>query len=132
MRTLEEIKGRRGAGAQGARLSGAKYGNRRAVSADGLKFDSVAELHRWTHLCILQRAGLISDLRRQVAFELVRGVKFAGAARARPAIRYVADFVYLEHGAEVIEDVKGVETPEFKLKRHLMLALLGREVRVVK
>lgn len=38
----------------------------------------------------------------------------------------------MEHGAEVIEDVKGVETPEFKLKRHLMLALLGREVRVVK
>ena len=35
-------------------------------------------------------------------------------------------------GIEVIEDVKGVETPEFKLKRHLMKALLGWEVRVIK
>lgn len=124
--------GGRAAGAAPARVSAAKYGNRRVMSHDGLKFDSVAELHRWRHLCMLQQHGLIADLRRQVAFELVRGVRFAGAARARPAIRYVADFVYTEKGVEVIEDVKGMETAEFKLKRHLMLALLGREIRVVK
>ena len=44
----------------------------------------------------------------------------------------MADFDYMEKGAEVIEDVKGVLTPEFKLKRHLMKALLGLEVRLVK
>ncbi|WP_362919868.1 DUF1064 domain-containing protein [Comamonas thiooxydans] len=43
-----------------------------------------------------------------------------------------ADFVYVEKGVEVIEDVKGVLTTEFKLKRHLMKALLGLEVRLVK
>lgn len=81
---LSDHPGGRSAGTQGARVSGAKYGNRRAVSADGLKFDSVAELHRWTHLCILQRASLISDLRRQVVFELVRGVKLAGLRAPGP------------------------------------------------
>ncbi|WP_417283790.1 DUF1064 domain-containing protein [Comamonas sp.] len=114
----------------GARV--AKYGNKKSVAADGTKFDSRAEHRRWAHLCQLLAMGLISDLRCQVAFELVRSVKFLGANRAKPAIRYVADFVYMEKGVEVIEDVKGVLTPEFKLKRHLMKALLGLEVRIVK
>ncbi|BDR08226.1 DUF1064 domain-containing protein [Comamonas thiooxydans] len=115
-----------------AKRSGHKYGNRKVVTGDGTKFDSLAELNRWGHLKMLQRGGHISDLRRQVVFEMVPSVKFAGAARARPAIRYIADFVYMEKGIEVIEDVKGVETSEFKLKRHLMKALLGLEVKVVK
>ena len=112
--------------------SGAKYGNKKATTAEGLKFDSRAELHRWNQLCLQLRAGGISDLRRQVVYELVPSVKFVDANRARPAIRYIADFVYVEKGAEVIEDAKGVLTPEFKLKRHLMKALLGLEVRLVK
>lgn len=99
---------------------------------DGIKFDSKAEARRYGELVILERAGKICDLRRQVAFALVPGVKFAGASRARPAIRYIADFVYVEPAGQVIEDVKGVETPEFKLKRHLLLALHGLEVRVTK
>ena len=109
-----------------------KYGNKKSVASDGTKFDSRAEHRRWAHLCHLQAAGLISGLRRQVAYELVKSVKFDGASRAKPAIRYVADFVFMEKGVEVIEDVKGVLTPEFKLKRHLMKALLGLEVRIVK
>ena len=109
-----------------------KYGNKKSVAADGTQFDSRAEHRRWVHLCHLQAAGLISGLRRQVAYELVKSVKFNDASRAKPAIRYIADFVYVEKGAEVIEDVKGVLTPEFKIKRHLMKALLGMEVRVVK
>ena len=109
-----------------------KYGNKKSVAADGTKFDSKAEMYRWCHLQMLQRSGHISDLRRQVSYELVRSVKFAGAARAKPSIRYVADFVYVENGVEIIEDVKGVLTTEFKLKRHLMKAILGLEVRLVK
>ena len=106
-----------------------KYRNTKTV-VGGVAFDSRREAARWQELKMLERAGQIRDLRRQVAFEIVKGVKFAGAARARPAIRYFADFVYVERGQQVIEDVKGVETPEFKIKRHLMLALLGLEVRV--
>jgi hypothetical protein len=107
-----------------------KYRNTKTTVA-GATFDSRREAARWQELQLLERAGQIRDLRRQVAFELVPGVKFAGAARARPALRYFADFVYTEHDNQVIEDVKGVETPEFKIKRHLMLALLGLEVRVI-
>ena len=115
-----------------AKKTAAKYGNKKSVAADGTKFDSRAEHRRWVHLCHLQAGGLISDLRRQVAYELVKSVKYHGASRAKPAIRYVADFVYVEKGVEVIEDVKGALTPEFKLKRHLMKALLGLEVRLTK
>ena len=106
-----------------------KYRNTKTTVA-GVTFDSKREAARHAELLLLQRAGHITDLRLQVPFELVKGVKFAGAARARPALRYVADFVYTERDKQVIEDVKGVETTEFKIKRHLMLALLGLEVRV--
>ena len=115
-----------------AKKTAAKYGNKKSVAADGTKFDSRAEHRRWVHLCHLQAAGMISSLRREVPYELVKSVKFNDASRVKPAIRYVADFVYVEKGMEVIEDVKGVLTPEFKLKRHLMKALLGLEVRIVK
>ena len=103
------------------------------TTVDGVSFDSKAEARRYSELLLLQRAGEISDLRRQVTYELVPGVKFAGAARARPAIRYTADFVYTVRGKFVIEDVKSPVTanlPAFKIKRHLMLALHGLEVRV--
>ena len=113
-------------------VGGAKYGNKKTVTPDGVKFDSRAEARRWGHLCMQLRAGEISELRRQVAYELVPAVKYSDASRVKQAIRYVADFVYVEKGVEVIEDVKGVLTPEFKLKRHLMKALLGLEVRLVK
>lgn len=109
-----------------------KYRNTKTAVA-GVTFDSRREAARWQELKMLERAGQIRDLRRQVAFELVPGVKFAGAARARPALRYFADFVYTEHDKQVIEDVKSPATadlPAFKIKRHLMLALLGLEVRV--
>ena len=112
--------------------SGAKYGNKKTVTPDGVKFDSRAEAGRWGHLCMQLRAGEISELRRQVAYELVPAVKYSDASRVKKAIHYVADFVYVEKGVEVIEDVKGVLTTEFKLKRHLMKALLGLEVRLVK
>lgn len=109
-----------------------KYRNTKTV-VSGIAFDSKREAQRYVELAWMQHAGQISDLRRQVAFELVKGVKFAGTARARPAIRYFADFVYQERGQQVIEDVKSPATadlPAFKIKRHLMLALLGLEVRV--
>lgn len=120
------------AAAKRSGAGGAKYGNKKTVTPDGVKFDSRAEARRWGHLCMQLRAGEITELRRQVAYELVPAVKFADASRVKPAIRYVADFVYMEKGVEVIEDVKGVLTTEFKLKRHLMKALLGLEVRLVK
>lgn len=108
-----------------------KYGAKK-VSVDGVTFDSTRESRRWSELQALQVAGHISDLERQVVFELAPSVKFAGSKRAKPALRYVADFRYVDKaGALVTEDVKGVLTREFQIKRHLMLSVHGVDVRVV-
>jgi len=110
-----------------------KYRNKK-TAIGGVTFDSRREAERWSHLCVLQRAGHISELRRQVAYVLAPSVKFAGARAAKPAIRFIADFEYVENGARIVEDVKSVPTaklPAFQLKRHLMKHLHGIDVRIV-
>lgn len=133
------VRGQRaGAAAQPAGKGGAggaparKYRNHRTV-VDGVTFDSKREAEYWHQLCLQQRAGLVFDLRRQVAFELAPGVKFAGAKRAQPALRLIVDFAYRDrHGQQVLEDVKGVLTTAFTIKRHLLKAVHGLEVRVIR
>ena len=106
-----------------------KYGAIK-TAIDGVVFDSKAEARRWSQLVLLQRAGGISDLKRQVKLELVPGVKLHGEARARPAIRLVVDFQYRLAGQTVWEDCKGMETPLSRAKRHMAKALHGVDVRV--
>ena len=103
-----------------------KYGSKK-TTVDGIVFDSAVESRRWLDLQQMARDKLISKLKRQVAFTLVRSVKFKGAKRAKPAVKYWADFVYLRDGKRVVEDCKSPATaalPTFRLKRHLLLALL--------
>lgn len=108
-----------------------KYGAKKTV-LDGIRFDSKAEARRWSELLLLQSAGKISDLVRQVPFELAPKIKYTGAARATPALRMVVDFVYIDETGETIyEDCKGVVTEGARIKRHLMMAQ-GKEVRFVK
>ena len=93
-----------------------KYHNRRTV-LNGLTFDSRKEAARWQELLLLQRAGYISDLRRQVKFVLIPSF---GDERAAV---YYADFCYTENGANVVEDVKSEATKKDKsyvLKRKLL------------
>lgn len=99
-----------------------KYGNQR-IKVDGKTFDSKREWARYGELMLLQGAGMISNLRCQVAFELAPGVVING--RRRPALKYIADFVYLEaeSARETIEDVKGKVTEGYRIKRHLMASL---------
>lgn len=106
-----------------------KYRNKK-TQLDGLTFDSKAEARRWAELQLLARCGRAHDLRRQVRFELVPGVRLAGESRAKPALTYVADFVYFDRelGRQVIEDVKGVATDVYRIKQHLMKALLGLDI----
>lgn len=109
-----------------------KYGNKK-TTIGGVTFDSKREAERWSHLRILERAGHISDLRRQVAYVLAPSVKFAGARTAKPAIRFIADFEYIENGARIVEDVKSGPTaklPAFQMKRHLMKHMHGIDVRI--
>ncbi|WP_223272145.1 DUF1064 domain-containing protein [Pandoraea pnomenusa] len=95
----------------------AKYSNEK-TEIDGIKFDSRREAARWVVLRGQEARGQIEELARQVSFELAPAVVIAG--RKRPALRYMADFVYRRDGERVIEDVKGVITEGYRIKRHLM------------
>lgn len=110
-------------------MRASKYANRKTV-VDGITFDSQAEARRWEVLRALEARGKITDLRRQVAFELVPPVKFFGSKRATPALRYVADFGYTDvaTGRAVVEDVKGVLTRVYKIKKHLMKHLFNIDI----
>lgn len=85
------------------------------------RFDSTAEADRYKDLLLLQQGGVIVGLTLQPRFRLeVNGVHICD---------YVGDFEYYERGARVIEDKKGCKTREYVLKRKLMLAVHGIEVR---
>lgn len=95
-----------------------------------MSFDSRREFARYLELALHERVGQISDLRRQVVFELAPAVVIQG--RKRPALRYMADFVYRDGaGKTVIEDVKGKLTEGYRIKRHLM-AVLGFEIKEIR
>lgn len=91
------------------RLKGAhKYGAK-PTEVDGIKFPSKREARRYGELKLLEKAGHITALRRQVRYRLVQ------------VVHYVADFVYIDDtGAEIVEDVKGYRTREYKAKKRLM------------
>lgn len=101
-----------------------------ATTVEGIRFDSLKEARRWAELRLLERAGEIRNLRRQVRIAL-HGRD--GPVKFQPSGReafYVADFTYEDRRlgwAEVIEDSKGHQTPEFKLKRAI-LAAQGKDI----
>lgn len=120
------------------RFKGNKYGNHKIIVAD-IIYDSRAEAIRGEELRALEAAGEITKLRRQVPFELIpaqrepgktgkRGGKIKGKLIER-AVSYVADFVYInKDGEEIVEDVKGMRTKEYILKRKMMLYFHGIHV----
>lgn len=95
-----------------------KYKNKKIDSPDG-KFDSKYEYEEWIRLKLLERGHIISDLRRQVPFEIIPTIRTT--ADTLCCIKYVADFVYLENGLTKIVDTKGFETPEYKIKKRLLI-----------
>ena len=115
-------------------LKGRKYRNKK-VTIDGITFDSKRESERYQELKALASRNLIEDLRHQVPFELAPGVRFSDEKRAKPALRYVADFAYRLDGRLVVEDVKSAITAKaaaYRIKRHLMLSVHGIEVQEVR
>ena len=119
--------------------------------ATGYVFDSQKEFYRWCELRLMERAGKISDLHRQVTYELIptqrekntevykagpqKGLPKPGAVIEKPC-KYVADFVYRdEHGNEVVEDTKGYKKGAaydfFVIKRKLMLWVHGIKVKEI-
>ena len=88
---------------------------------DGLRFHSKGEAARWQELKLLERAGVIIELDRQVPYSLcVNGVDIC---------TYTADFAYFEKEERIVEDFKGFRTAEYRLKAKLMKALLGITIR---
>lgn len=100
-----------------------KYHSRK-ITKDGMTFDSVKEYRRFCELSLLERAGAIADLKRQVKFELIPSQRVDGKVAERPCT-YVADFVYREGGKTVVEDTKGFRTKDYIIKRKLMMWVHG-------
>lgn len=120
--------------------AGAKYHSRK-TTVDGITFDSKKEARRWCELKLLEQAGEISGLRRQVKFILIPAQREpddigprGGVIRGRVLERecsYIADFVYERGGVTIVEDTKGMRTPEYVIKRKLMLYTKGIRIREV-
>ena len=96
-----------------------KYKNKR-IEVDGVMFDSMAEARRWKQLLLLERAGKITRLERQVKFPIV--------LNDQHMFTWIADFVYYEGLVKVTEDVKGYKTPVYKMKKKLVECLYGFKI----
>ena len=101
-----------------------KYRNKKTI-LDGITFDSMKEAKRYKQLKIFERSGLIKDLKLQVPFLLIDK-----SSNGR-AIKYVADFVYTEDNKMVVEDVKGVRTDVYRLKKRLLAERYGIVIKEV-
>lgn len=113
-----------------------KYGAKK-VYYNGERFDSKKELNRYKELLLIQKAGRIFGLERQVKFELtptVRGPERIGPRGGRKpgkvildSASYVADFTYYrsDTGEFVVEDCKGFKTPDYILKKKFLYFLRG-------
>ena len=126
-----------------------KYHNVKTTTFDGKTHDSCKEARRWAELNLLQRAGEISDLRRQVRYKLIPAQyetieRYSAKTGKRlkdkqkcieRGVDYIADFVYTDNrtGKEVVEDTKSkaTRTPEYIIKKKLTLYLLGISINEV-
>ena len=108
-----------------------KYGNRK-VTVDGITFDSQTEADRWAWLRIMERGGVIKDLRRQVRYELVPKQTDENMKMIESSVSYIADFVYRDQeGKEIVEDAKGYKTDVYRIKKKLMLWVHGIRIQEV-
>ena len=118
-----------------------KFHNQKTM-LDGIPFDSKKEARRYSELKLLERAGTISNLDRQVKFSLIPAQREPSTVGGRGAVHlgkvieqecyYVADFVYLdETGEKVVEDAKGMRTKEYRIKKKLMLWIHGIRIKEV-
>ena len=121
-----------------------KYGNKKITAGNGQVFDSKKEYRRYCELTLLERAGEITNLQRQVHYLLIpeqrapstevykRGPR-TGQPKPGPVLErrvvYIADFVYQENGETVVEDAKGMRTKEYVLKRKMMLYRYGIRIK---
>lgn len=100
-----------------------KYRNKK-TEVDGIIFDSKKEAARYQELSLLQQAGEIRGLILQPKFDIT--------VQHTKVCTYKADFEYVDNdGALVVEDAKGIKTPVYRLKKKLMRAVYGIEIKEV-
>ena len=97
------------------------------TTVDGIKFPSKREAKRWGELRLLEKAGKITGLRRQVPFNLV--VCLEGPGTRTTIGKYIADFVYFEDRKPVVEDCKGFRTALYRRSKKHMEAQYGIQIR---
>ena len=128
-----------------------KYRNKK-TRVHGMEFASAWEAERYKQLYLLGKSGYISDLRTQVPYELIPAryemiptdeVYVKGAKKGQQkykkvcverAVKYIADFVYIEDGKEIVEDTKSPATRSeegYIIKRKLMLHVHNIKIREV-
>ena len=109
--------------------------NAQKIELDGMTFDSKKELKRYIELKAMQQHGEIFELEHHTKFELAPKIKLEGEKRAKPALRYFADFTYYNiTGEYIVEDVKSAATRKlasYRNKKHLMKTVFNIDVREV-
>ena len=126
---------------QGKEEKQSKYHSEK-ITILGMTFDSKREARRWFELTTLEKAGEIKNLRRQVKFELIPTQREPDIIGKRGGVKpgkvieyevsYYADFVYEDKdGQTVVEDTKGVRTPEYIIKRKLLLWRYGIRIQEI-
>lgn len=108
-----------------------KY-NAKATIVDGIRFDSKAEAKRYRELKLLKQAGDIKDFILQPKFVLIPAEK-GPDGKTRRAVHYVADFlVTYPDGKREVEDVKGMITPVYRLKKRLFEHKFGMTIKEIR
>lgn len=103
-----------------------KYFAKKTKSADGKIFDSRAENRRWNELLWLEKLGKITNLQRQVKYDII--------VNNQKICAYIADFTYNDETGLVVEDSKSEylvkKDRTFSIKRKLMKAVHGIEIKI--
>jgi len=102
-----------------------KYKNNK-VTVDNIQFDSKSEAARYSQLKIMEGKGLIDNLELQPAFIIQDSCKimYEGKKKTQLKIKYIADFMYIEDGKVIVEDVKSLFTSKdsvYKIKKKMMI-----------
>lgn len=107
-----------------------KYYNKKVIY-DGIMFDSIKEKNRYIELKLMERAGLIKNLKLQYEFELQPA--FTLKNKKIRKISYIADFYYFDNKLNdyVVEDTKGMRTEVYKIKKKMFEYRYKKEIKEI-
>ena len=107
-------------------MARSKYGNKKTIN-NGVTFDSVRESSRWSRLVLMEKTGFISNLERQIPFELIPKQRLS-SGKCERSLKYILDFRYVKDGVMIWEDSKGKRTADYIIKRKLMKFIYNIEI----